>query len=648
MPRDGSNIYHQPFPNVTPGLTIESAVYNGFTRDIENDMNTARPIVAGGTGATNADAALVNLSGEKAKQVVTNYDTFAFIAGSFVSAAATASPVGGHTFVGIAMAIGSTDMYLRATDLSDPNETVYTRFKQGGIWAAWKREGATAAGGVGISDPAIDMFAGLRPSSSRFVVNTENDLSGVDALSVMKTGEVYIKSDANNGHLYLQKNTTGIVDIAGLYGPSALTRWSLRLGDNTAESGGNTGSNFALYGFNDAAGAVTASMTINRASGAAAFGGALGASGALTVGGNASFSGTLTLTGLLNCNNVSCTTLTCNSATVNGNETVTGALTVTSSINTQSVFRSSIGGGATGGYYFGAGATNFSYDGTQFTLTGGVLNLYDRLQLNGISSNTPLVVTVPNGFHCKTFGTVTGTRSWSWGVYSTGVWTLIDESAGVSRIDVNTAGLVVMYAGAQVQAGGLTVSAGGIAVTTGSVALADGNVNVKKVGSTCSVNIDNTVDDSRLNFFYNAVAKWQHVSTAGSYYIYNGALSAGVFLNTQAATSWSAISDVRLKENVEPLTVLDMLSSFRAVRYTLKTTGATELGVIAQEQADQWPELIHRGTDGELKTADPIETAKDMWSANYDRFGVVALQGVKELLARVMALESELAVLKAK
>ena len=43
--------------------TIESLVYNGFTRDVETDLNAPRPIVAGGTGATNADEALENLHG---------------------------------------------------------------------------------------------------------------------------------------------------------------------------------------------------------------------------------------------------------------------------------------------------------------------------------------------------------------------------------------------------------------------------------------------------------------------------------------------------------------------------------------------------------------------------------------------------------
>ena len=62
MPRSGSGIYTQPFPNVIEDTTIESAVYNGFTRDVEADLNLPRPIVAGGTGGSSAAEAADNLN----------------------------------------------------------------------------------------------------------------------------------------------------------------------------------------------------------------------------------------------------------------------------------------------------------------------------------------------------------------------------------------------------------------------------------------------------------------------------------------------------------------------------------------------------------------------------------------------------------
>lgn len=62
MPRDGSGVYSAPAGTAaTANTTIESAKYNALINDLVNDNNAARPIVAGGTGATTAPAALVNL-----------------------------------------------------------------------------------------------------------------------------------------------------------------------------------------------------------------------------------------------------------------------------------------------------------------------------------------------------------------------------------------------------------------------------------------------------------------------------------------------------------------------------------------------------------------------------------------------------------
>lgn len=127
-------------------------------------------------------------------------------------------------------------------------------------------------------------------------------------------------------------------------------------------------------------------------------------------------------------------------------------------------------------------------------------------------------------------------------------------------------------------------------------------------------------------------------SDATNFYIINGAASAGVYL-AQSSTSWIAYSDRRVKENVETLSVLDQLGDFRAVRYVSKATGQVEIGIIAQEQVDAWPEFITRGADDDDVEIDDM-TDPRMWGASYDRFGVVALQGVKELLARVEQLEA--------
>lgn len=58
MPRDGSGVYSKPAgTTASPNTTIESSKYNSVVDDLVMDANAARPITAGGTGATTAAAA---------------------------------------------------------------------------------------------------------------------------------------------------------------------------------------------------------------------------------------------------------------------------------------------------------------------------------------------------------------------------------------------------------------------------------------------------------------------------------------------------------------------------------------------------------------------------------------------------------------
>src|SRR4051812_2815134 len=98
MPRDSSTGIYTIYPGThgIPNTAIESALYNTNVDDVALDLNTPRPIVAGGTGATSAPAALAALSGETANQIVTNYDSDTILPGSFSSATtASGAPVAG-------------------------------------------------------------------------------------------------------------------------------------------------------------------------------------------------------------------------------------------------------------------------------------------------------------------------------------------------------------------------------------------------------------------------------------------------------------------------------------------------------------------------------------------------------------------------
>lgn len=67
MSRNGSGVYSLPAGSlVTNGDTGTASQHNTPLQDLETDMNTARPVVAGGTGATTAADARTNLEVPKA------------------------------------------------------------------------------------------------------------------------------------------------------------------------------------------------------------------------------------------------------------------------------------------------------------------------------------------------------------------------------------------------------------------------------------------------------------------------------------------------------------------------------------------------------------------------------------------------------
>jgi hypothetical protein len=174
-PRDGSGIYSQPHDDVDQDTTIESAVYNAFTRDVEADLNAARPIIAGGSGATSVNGALQNLQAEKAAQLVTDYNTHLWMPGSFRSVGDTpGAPVADHDFCGVCIinepvvaapgAPTNQNLVLEARDEDDtvvPGK-VYVREKKAGTWSAWVAEGSIYALTTDVVEP-LRKDGGLTP-----------------------------------------------------------------------------------------------------------------------------------------------------------------------------------------------------------------------------------------------------------------------------------------------------------------------------------------------------------------------------------------------------------------------------------------------------------------------------------------------------
>lgn len=85
MPRNGSGVFSLPAGTAAvPNTTIKSADYNSALNDLAADMNTPRPIVAGGTGASTAGAALAALGGQPKDDTLTRIAALGTAADKFI------------------------------------------------------------------------------------------------------------------------------------------------------------------------------------------------------------------------------------------------------------------------------------------------------------------------------------------------------------------------------------------------------------------------------------------------------------------------------------------------------------------------------------------------------------------------------------
>jgi len=269
MPQDGSGNYQ--YPPGTPGVpdqTIESEAYNTFIDDlITNDLNIARPLHRGGTGATTTDQALLNLTAEKATQLVTNYDSHVWLAGSFYAdAAATGGPVAARAYVGTSWLTGDVaNVTLEAVDVL--TGVRYGRQKVAGVWGAWSElSGSVAANDARYVNVTGDTMTGP-------LTLPGNPAGALDAVpkqyAVAKAGDTMtggLTLDLASPGLALSKDAGGIAYINVL--DTDRLRWSWWLGDNAAESGANAGSNFKLFAYADnGIDLIGSPLAIDRATG---------------------------------------------------------------------------------------------------------------------------------------------------------------------------------------------------------------------------------------------------------------------------------------------------------------------------------------------------------------------------------------------
>lgn len=115
------------------------------------------------------------------------------------------------------------------------------------------------------------------PAGNIAATNVQAAIAEVDTEKVAKAGDTMtgnLQINKANPSLVLQKLAAGQANqLAGYNG--ANPRWSLALGDSSAEGGSNAGSNFALYRYTDAGGLIDTPLTIARTNGGVTLTGAL-------------------------------------------------------------------------------------------------------------------------------------------------------------------------------------------------------------------------------------------------------------------------------------------------------------------------------------------------------------------------------------
>ena len=103
-----------------------------------------------------------------------------------------------------------------------------------------------------------------------------------------------------------------------------------------------------------------------------------------------------------------------------------------------------------------------------------------------------------------------------------------------------------------------------------------------------------------------------------------------------SGTTYNTTSDIRLKQDIEPLEATDKLMAMNPVSYSWKADpdGQRSMGFIAQEMADVMPEAVSTGDD-------------DMMSMDYGRITPILVSALQDAHRKIDELAAEIAELKA-
>jgi hypothetical protein len=369
----------------------------------------------------------------------------------------------------------------------------------------------------------------------------------------------------------------------GYYGQvGAAPRWFATFGDDTAEGGSNTGSNFGIYRYSDAGTFLGVALSIAR-----------------------------------NTGNVAVPTTTASTSPTTGALTVTGGVGISGSLH------------AGTSLYLGADATQASIlQMTGANVAGGgpgILFKKGATNLMGVGIESCLYgVGLSHDFLVHSYGiSQAGLRV----VYATGQ---VQVPTTITSTSPTT--------------GSLTV-AGGVGIG-GSVFVGGNMTITRPAGNTAGLVLDTAgaTDDSAIFFRNGGAQKWQignGANYAHAFIVLDAQADSGVSI-PQNGTSWAAFSDRRMRAKQNARTVsglLGKLDHFRLVEYG---QDHSKIGVIAQELHLFMSQLTIHGDDDD-RMIDRVDVP-GVWRVLPSEAAFVALQIGKELNERLDALERRLRV----
>lgn len=148
----------------------------------------------------------------------------------------------------------------------------------------------------------------------------------------------------------------------------------------------------------------------------------------------------------------------------------------------------------------------------------------------------------------------------------------------------------------------------------------------------------NQTIDTKFNTSGGTITGYTDITnglSVNSFHSRGSITAAGAITSSNNVTAYS---DIRLKENLSPLeNCLDLIQKLDVYKYNWKDTKKEDIGVIAQEVEQVFPELV-------IEVDDPVKGK--IKGVDYGKLATVSLQAIKELKQEITQLKAEIKTIK--